>query len=75
MIRVTIIIPTFTPGATLERCLASIASQTFTDYEILIQDGGSTDNTAAIAARFPAPVRVISIPNSKLWRRAQLWDC
>lgn len=30
------------------RCLESIAQQTFTDYEVLIQDGMSTDNTAAL---------------------------
>ena len=45
MTKLSIIIPTFNSGATLERCLASIASQTFSDYEILIQDGGSSDNT------------------------------
>ena len=45
MTKLSIIVPTFNSGATIESCLASIASQTFSDYEILIQDGVSTDNT------------------------------
>jgi glycosyltransferase involved in cell wall biosynthesis len=52
MTQLSIIVPTFNSGATLERCLASIASQTFTDYEVLIQDGGSTDNTIDLVKRF-----------------------
>src|ERR1035437_5069778 len=45
MTKLSIIVPTFNSGATIERCLASIASQTFTDYEVIIQDGCSRDNT------------------------------
>ena len=52
MAKLSIIIPTFNSGATIERCLASIASQTFSDYEILIQDGGSTDNTIDLVKSF-----------------------
>lgn len=37
----------------LEKTLSSVASQTFTDYEHLLWDGGSTDNTLAIARKFP----------------------
>jgi len=45
MPKLSIIIPTFNSGATIERCLDSIGRQTFTDYEVVIQDGGSADRT------------------------------
>lgn len=50
----SIIIPTFNAGKTLLCCLESILQQTETDLEIIIQDGGSTDNTAQIANDFDA---------------------
>jgi glycosyltransferase involved in cell wall biosynthesis len=42
----------------LEKTLASVASQTFTDFEHLLWDGGSTDRTLEIARKFPH-VRII----------------
>lgn len=43
--RVSIVVATWNAARTLERCLASITAQTFTDWELLIPDGGSTDAT------------------------------
>lgn len=37
----------------LREALDSIAAQTFTDYEVIIVDGGSTDASLAIAAAYP----------------------
>jgi glycosyltransferase involved in cell wall biosynthesis len=48
----SIIIPTFDAGATLAQALESILAQSFTRYEVFIQDGGSQDDTLAIAARY-----------------------
>lgn len=41
----SVIIPTFNREAKLPICLKSVLSQTFTDFEIVIIDNGSTDNT------------------------------
>ncbi len=51
--RVSVIIPTFNSGATLEACLQSILAQSVPrdHYEIIIADGGSVDDSRAIAAR------------------------
>lgn len=46
--KISIIIATFNAGKTLEACLKSISAQTYKNYEILIADGVSTDNTLSI---------------------------
>jgi glycosyltransferase involved in cell wall biosynthesis len=48
----SIIIPTFNSAATIGRCLGSIGNQTFSDFEIVVQDGFSTDNTLEIIRNF-----------------------
>lgn len=56
----TIITSTLNSGATLERCLLSVESQTSVSLEHLIADGQSQDNTLAIVERFAEryPVRL-----------------
>lgn len=46
--RVSIIIATYNAVKTLDRCLDSIFGQDFSDWEILIADGGSTDGTVEL---------------------------
>ena len=48
----SIIIPTYNSGNTLEDALSSIQRQIFTDYEVLIIDNLSTDDTILIAEKF-----------------------
>lgn len=52
MPKLSIIVPTFNSGPHLQRCLESIGVQTFRDWEIILQDGGSSDDTVRIAERF-----------------------
>ncbi|TKB98625.1 glycosyltransferase family 2 protein [Pedobacter cryophilus] len=57
----TIIIPTFNSSNTLKECLDSVFFQTFTNYEILIIDGLSTDKTILIANSYnDKRVKIIS---------------
>ncbi len=46
---ISAIIPTYNAAKTLSRCLDSFAAQTFRDFEVLIIDGLSTDETCQIA--------------------------
>ena len=43
--RVSIIIPTYNRAGMLVECLGSVFAQTYTDYEIIVVDDGSTDHT------------------------------
>lgn len=65
---ISIIVPTFNSAATITSCLKSIFNQTFTDYEILIQDGGSTDSTLDILSSIQDPrLKVVSEKDSGVY--------
>ena len=44
---ISVIIPTYNSRATLKRCIGSVKKQTMTDWECIIVDDGSTDDTRA----------------------------
>ena len=52
-LKITIITATWNSAATLEDTLRSVQEQTYADIEHIIIDGASTDETLAIAGRFP----------------------
>lgn len=52
----SIVIPTYNEEEYLPRLLASIRSQRFEEFEIIVADAKSTDRTRAVAARFGARV-------------------
>ena len=58
----SIIIPAFNAEDYLQRCFDSIFCQTFTDYEMICIDDGSTDGTATILKQYPQ-VKVITQAN------------
>lgn len=45
----SVIIPLYNKAPYIEKALSSIASQTFQDYELIVVDDGSKDNSASIA--------------------------
>jgi glycosyltransferase involved in cell wall biosynthesis len=50
--RISVIVPTFNEGQTISRCLESIKKQTFKDYELVVVDGHSKDNTVEVAKKY-----------------------
>lgn len=57
---ISIVIPTFNSGSTVKQTLDSIYSQDFQNFEIIIKDGLSTDDTLTILNNYDDRVRVIS---------------
>jgi len=53
---VSFIIPTLNAESVLETCFKSIKKQNFKNYEIIIADGGSVDNTLKIAKKYQAKI-------------------
>lgn len=50
--RVSIVIPAWNAAAFIEKTLATVAAQTYVDFELLVVDDGSTDATKEIVDRF-----------------------
>mgnify|MGYP001191881648 CR=1 FL=1 len=65
----SIIIPTLNEEKFLPRLLESIKRQSFTDYEIIISDGNSTDNTKKIALENNCQFIVDVEHHSPAWQR------
>jgi glycosyltransferase involved in cell wall biosynthesis len=62
---ISIIIPTFNSSGSLSECLESIVKQSFQNFEILLIDGLSTDNTLDIISTFMAKYNSIKFISEK----------
>ena len=51
----SIIVPTYQAEATISTCLKSILAQDFVDFEVIIQDGLSTDQTVSLVKQHNDP--------------------
>ncbi len=64
MAKVSIIIPVYNGARTVPSALASVFAQSYTDYEVVVVDDGSTDDTAVVLAGYKDRIHAISQPNS-----------
>ena len=49
---VSIIMPSYNTGKFIAESIASVAAQTYTDWELIIVDDASTDNTDEVVGKF-----------------------
>lgn len=64
----SIIIPTFNSAKTVQKCIESVIYQTFTNFEVLIIDGVSSDNTLQIASDFSdSRIKILSEPDKGIY--------
>ena len=54
--KVSVVVCSYNGGRTLRECLDSLMRVDFPDYEVILIDDGSTDETSQIAAEFPQVV-------------------
>lgn len=68
--RFSILIPVYNVEQYLEQCLNSVINQSFNDFEIILTDDGSTDNSGKIcdkyAEKYPNMVKVFHKKNEGL---------
>ena len=64
MTAVSVIIPTFNRARKVVRAISSVLYQSFTDYEIIVVDDGSTDGTEDVIAQFRPHIKYLSHPKN-----------
>ncbi len=58
--KISVIIPTYNREVTLERAIKSVLAQTHRNFELIVIDDGSTDNTSLIIDRYSGKIRYFS---------------
>ena len=69
--KISIITATYNSAATVRDTIESVLRQTYSDYEYIIKDGGSKDDTLDICkeyeSRFEGRMKIISAPDKGIY--------
>lgn len=63
VVKVSVVIPAYNGDRYLGSAIDSVLGQTYQDYEIIVVDDGSTDNTAQVVKQYGKTVRYLSQTN------------
>jgi len=63
MPKVSVIIPTYNAANYLSETIESVLAQTYKDFEIIVIDDGSTDNTKEVVAPYLDRIMFLEVPN------------
>ena len=61
---ISVVIPAYNAGGFIKRTIDSVLAQTYRDYEVIVVDDGSTDNTADVVKSCAGKVRYIHQENA-----------
>jgi glycosyltransferase involved in cell wall biosynthesis len=61
--RVSVVIPTYNSARFLREAIQSVLNQTYSDFEVVIIDDGSTDDTESVVRSFGERVSYVKQPN------------
>ena len=61
---ISVVIPAFNAGRFIKRTIDSVLAQTYRDYELIVVDDGSTDNTGEVVKSYGDKVRYIYQENA-----------
>ena len=65
MPRLTVLMPTYNVAPWVEESIRSVLNQTYRDFELLVVDDASTDNTLEVVRTIDDPrIRIASFPNN-----------
>src|SRR5690606_15785652 len=59
--KVSVVIPVYNAERHLRKCLDSVLNQNYSEYEVLIIDDGSTDNSLEIADEYSGKYEIIKV--------------
>ena len=63
MVKVSVIIPAYNGDRYISRAIAGVMAQTYKDYEIIVVDDGSTDNTRQVLQQYGDCLKYLSQAN------------
>lgn len=63
---VSVVIPAYNAAWCVAKAIDSVLAQDYRDFELIVVDDGSTDDTAAVLASYGDAIRVIRKPNGGL---------
>jgi hypothetical protein len=63
--RVSVVIPNWNGEAHLPRCLASLRRQSFQDFELILVDNGSVDDSLAVVRAMVPEARLLRFPDNR----------
>ena len=66
---VTIVIPVYNGKETIDRCLKSVCKSTYPNYECIVVDDRSKDNTVEIAESFNAKIKRLNRQKGSAYAR------
>lgn len=74
MPKISVLIPTYNYAQYLDEAVQSVINQTYQDFELIVIDNNSSDNTAYVLSKYENNPKIKIITNNKNIGMAQNWN-